>query len=46
MVLQAMLLSVDFHPFGKFVLVAIAGIALSFAISHAVRKIPYVNRVI
>lgn len=46
MVLQAMLLNVDFHPFGKFVLVAIAGVALSFGISRLVRKIPYMDRVI
>lgn len=46
MVLQAMLLNVDFYPFGKFILVAIAGVALSFGISHLVRKIPYVDRVV
>jgi hypothetical protein len=30
----------------KFVLVSIGGIALSFALAHPIRKIPYVARVV
>lgn len=46
MVIQGLLLSVDLHPLIKFAIVGIVGVPLCFGLSHLIRKIPYVARVV
>lgn len=46
MIIQGVLLSIDVHPFVKFILAGIIGVPLCFGISHMIRKIPYVAKVV
>jgi surface polysaccharide O-acyltransferase-like enzyme len=46
LLIQGIFLSIDIHPFVKFVIVAAIGILLSFSFIHMFRKIPRVNKII
>lgn len=44
--LQVLLLNVQMHPFIKFIAVSIAGTIICYALSHLIKKIPGVSKVL
>lgn len=44
--LQVLLLNVQMHPFIKFMAVSIAGTIICYALSHLIKKIPGVSKVL